>query len=125
MFWAQSLALLAVWIGYGAVQSRRLRPILAAARSVPSGRRAASAVGMLLGGAAVFFAVLLGVGAGGGLGEEGFALWAWPLVALGGLAFCHLQLLAVARLAVSALDARRASVTERLPDASGTQESLR
>lgn len=72
----------------------------------------------ILGSAVVLFAGLWGLSAVGGVESDRLALWAWPVVALLGLFFVHMQVLGAAAMILLV----QQEVTERPGPASVIQE---
>lgn len=72
----------------------------------------------ILGSAVVLFAGLWGLSAAGGVENDCLAIWAWPVVALLGLFFVHMQVLGAAAMILLV----QQEVTERPGPASVIQE---
>lgn len=118
MGYGQALTLFALWIGYGVLQSRRRPQLRAWIARFPTSRRNVIASLCFLLAVVILFAGLLGTDAIGGFRNGVMALWAWPIIAVIGLAFVHLQTLGVAILVVSIQE----SVTQSRLAASTSQE---
>ncbi|HRJ26102.1 MAG TPA: hypothetical protein PLO61_01165 [Fimbriimonadaceae bacterium] len=98
MIWMQACVCFLVWIGYGVWM--RSRNELLRRRFQGMSRRARTLYGSigLIGGVIVLMAGLALVATTGGLEKDGLTLWAWPLVALLGLGFVHMQVMGAAAL---------------------------
>lgn len=98
MIWQQGAVCFLLWIAYGWWMRNRSAELRARMAAMPRrGRVLYGSVG-LVGAAVALIVGLFGLAAAGGLGEEGLTLWAWPLVALLGLGFVHMQLMGAAAL---------------------------
>lgn len=104
MIWWQGAACFLVWILYGWALRRRSEALRRRLEGMPRSLRVLKGSLSLIGSVLVLGAGLAGLAAVGGLADGRLTLWAWPLVALLGLAFIHGQVTGAAALITLVLD---------------------
>ncbi len=113
MFVAQLFASILVWGGVIWALQRRRKALIDRFKPVPRGRRAASAVSLLLSSIAVLV-LMMGALAGGGMVAGRFVWWGWIAATLGGAVFVALQTLALVPLVLNAVTREGDGSSDRL-----------
>lgn len=118
MIWAQGAVCFLAWVGYGIWLRGRSERLRARLGSLPRSSKVMLGSLGILGSAVVLLGGLWGLAALGGVADDRLAIWAWPVVALLGLFFVHMQVLGAAAMILLV----QQEVTERPRPASVIQE---
>jgi len=118
VIWAQGAVCFLAWVGYGIWLRGRSQRLHNRLGSLPRSSKVMLGSLGILGSAVVLFAGLWGLSSVGGVEGDRLALWAWPVVALLGLFFVHMQVLGAAAMILLV----QQGVTERPRPASVIQE---
>ena len=119
MIWLQSSICFLVWIAYGFAMRRRSAALKARMQGLTARKRVMFGAGGLILGLFVLAVGLLSLDALGGTRDGALTLWAWPIVAVLGLVFIHLQVLGAAALLASVVGSETATAS----DTSNSQEN--
>ena len=119
MIWLQSSICFLVWIAYGFAMRRRSAALRARMHGLTARKRMVTGAGGLILGLLVLAVGLLALDALGGTRDGALTLWAWPIVAVLGLLFIHLQVLGAAALLASVVGSETAAAS----DTSNSQEN--
>ncbi len=98
VIWFQGGLSFLLWIGYGAIQSRRSRRIQGDVGRMPRGQRGILGAALFVVGAMVLIGGLAIVLRNGGFTGAGMTYWAWAAISILGLAFVHAQTMGMAML---------------------------
>jgi hypothetical protein len=118
VIWLQGLLCLAVWIGYGAVQSRRSDEIRRRVTAMPRPARVVRAAALMFGGGGALLFGLLAIHALGGFQPDAMTPAGWLGATLVGLAFVHAQTHAMALVVSTVFE----GVTASSPSTSASQD---
>lgn len=102
MFLAQGGLSFLVWIGYGIIQSRRSQAIRTWVLSIPRARLGLFAALLMVVGLLALFGIIVLVYKADGFTETAMKPWGWAVVTVVGLAYVHVQTLAMAMLVILA-----------------------
>lgn len=119
MIWLQSSVCFLVWIAYGFAMRRRSAALKARMQGLTPRKRVLYGAGGLILGLFVLAVGLLALDALGGTRDGALTPWAWPIVAVLGLVFIHLQVLGAAALLASVVGTETATAS----DTSNSQEN--
>ncbi|MCH7905549.1 MAG: hypothetical protein IH944_13420 [Armatimonadetes bacterium] len=119
MIWLQSSVCFLVWIAYGLAMRRRSAALKTRMQGLTPQKRVMFGAGGLILGLFVLAVGLFALDALGGTRDGALTLWAWPIVAVLGLLFIHLQVLGAAAMLASAVGSETAAAS----DTSNSQEN--
>jgi hypothetical protein len=118
VIWLQGLPLFILWIGYGALQSRRSAKIRAELLRLPRVRRLSRSIAFFILSVAALFGGFLAIDAVHGMDDGMLRFHGWVIAGVVGLIFVHLQMMAFALLVTFVDD----SVTAPSAPASTTKD---